>query len=275
MKIKRDWIAVPPISITTLSSVTPAPVATLATITESTTAAAQVEQTIIVSMPELTRGLILIILAGTVLMAFLLLVLFSAINAKKKVENKAHTANTEEKKVERANEAPDMASIKEMVAQQVAQALQDYKPKAQANVMTEGEESFAVINLGEQETLKLAVQKTADAYILKDKEPPMIQARVTYQKEGLETDKLALTEKKSGLVVEYDPDSIWAYVDLDYHSLTEDGVNDDKLKRFFNFDHIPPSPTAFDVQVVKKARMERRGEDFYLAEKGEVQVTEK
>ncbi|MEX1307231.1 MAG: hypothetical protein AB1Z19_01735 [Eubacteriales bacterium] len=257
MKIKWEWLAA--------GLTTPLPSA-------SHVASASMDPKILVSLPELTIGLIAVIIAGTVLMILLLLVLFSAIKAKKKIES---DKDTEEAKVGKENEAPDIGSIRRMVAQQIEQALHEYKPKPQASVFDKDEESFVSIKLSEKENLILAVDKINGGYILKEKEPPMTEARVTYKKEGLETDKLVITDKRSGLVVEYNPDSIWAYLDLEYPSLTEDGVNDDKLELFFNFGDIPPSPTAFDVQVVKKARMERRGMDFYLAEKGEVQVTEK
>ena len=235
-------------------------------------APARVEPAILVTLPVLTGGLILVVLTGMVLFAILLFMFLNAAKAKNGAEK---NAEQEESSQSKAPGTPSMEEIKRMSARLVEHALREFQMDIQTRVMTQGEDIVALIALDDGKKLKLEVEKTHEGYVLKEKAPQMTLARVMYQKEGLETDKLVLTDKRSGIVIAYDPDSIWAYVDLDYRSLTEDGINDDRLKRFFNFDHIPPSPTAFDVQVVKKARMERRGADFYLAEKGEVTVTEK
>ncbi len=238
----------------------------------TSSATARVEPAILVTLPVLTGGLFFVTLAGMVLFAILLFMFLNTVKVKNAAEK---NVEQEESSQSKDPETLSLEKIKRMTAEQVERTLRGIKADMQARVMTQGEDTFALIALDSGKKLKLEVEKTHEGYVLKEKAPQMTLARVMYQKEGLETDKLVLTEKRSGIVIAYDPDSIWAYVDLEYRSLTEDGINDDRLKRFFNFDHIPPSPTAFDVLVVKKARMERRGADFYLAEKGEVTVTEK
>ncbi len=135
-----------------------------------------------------------------------------------------------------------------------------------------GETCFVVIELENDETFKLEVEKSGDFYTLKHDEPDWVTKDVMIEKEGVDTNKLTPADYKTGLVVEYDPDSIWAYLSLAYHSLTAEGVKDDRLGIFFEFDDLPPAPMAFDLRVERKARLERRGTDFFLAERGHAVV---
>ncbi len=153
--------------------------------------------------------------------------------------------------------------------EQIVDLIMKHTPEPSfAELIREGDTDYAMIDLGENDTLKLAVEKDGAAYVLKREKPIMTQAHVLIEKEGMDTNKLILTESNSGLLVEYNPDSIWAYLDLSFPSMTAEGAKDERLSLFFNYDELPPAPMAFDLAVVRKARLERRGSDFYLAEKG-------
>jgi len=154
----------------------------------------------------------------------------------------------------------------------IEQSLRRYHLGQQAKLIREEDEYYVIIKLGPRKKLKLEVTDNGEFFVIKEKELPQTQAFVEVASEGMESKKLSESSRDFGLRVSYQPDSKWAFLDLVYESATEEGIIDDKLELFFDMGDYPPAPEAVKLEVEEKAKLERKGPDFYLVKKGVVKI---